>query len=83
MDQLTVPTGYGGVVLAGVGSWDELTWCSSRLLIGDVISCDVCGRWLPGEGDGGGGERCEMEAGGSLDHWFVYGEKYHVRSSDC
>lgn len=63
-----VRTHYGGVVLSGVGSGDQLLRRSSRLLVGDVISCDVCGRGLPGEGDGGGRQRGELEVGGSLDH---------------
>ena len=73
MDQLH--TRYGGVVLAGVRAWDELSWCSSCLLVGDVISSDVCGGRVPSEGDGGGGQRCELEAGWSLDHWFIYKEE--------
>lgn len=65
--------------MAGMGSWYELSWSSSCLLVGDVVSCDVCGRWLPGERDRGGGKRCELEVGGGLDHWLSYEEKYHVR----
>lgn len=64
------PTSYDGVVLANVGLWDELLRGSSSLFIGDVVSGDLCGRRLPGEGDGCGGQRCKLEAGRSLDHGF-------------
>lgn len=77
---LQTHTRYGGIVLASVGSWTELPWSrSSYLLVCDGVSCDGCGRWLPGEGNGGGGNRCELEACGSLDHWFSYEEICHVR----
>lgn len=64
-------TRYGGVVLAGVGLLDHVSRSSSCLLIGYVVSRDVCGRRLPGEGDGVGGQGCELDVGGSLDDWFT------------
>lgn len=60
---------YGGIVLATVGSWEEFLWCFSWLFIGDVVSCDVCGRWQPGEEHRRGGHRRKLQVGGSLDHW--------------
>lgn len=56
--------------------WDEFSRCTSGLLVGDVVPSDVCGRRQPGEGDGGGGYRFELEVGGSLDHWFSCEEKH-------
>lgn len=53
-----------------MGSWDELPRCSSCLLVGDVVAVDGRGRRLPGEVDGGRGQRRELQVGGSLDDWF-------------
>lgn len=61
-----------------MGSWDELTRCSSRLLVGDVVPGDVCGGRLPGEGNGGRGQRCELQIGGSLDNWFNCGGEFRT-----
>lgn len=63
-----------------MGSWDELLPPSSaRLLVCDVVSGDLRGGWLPGEGDGGGGDRGEPEVGGSWDHRFSWKQTGHVR----
>lgn len=53
-----------------MGSWDELSGCSSCRLVGDVVASDGRGGWLPGKVDGGRGQRCELQVGGSLDNWF-------------
>lgn len=56
-----------------MGSWDELSRCSSRLLIGDVVTGDGRGGRLPGKIDGGRGQRCELQVGGGLDNWLHCG----------
>lgn len=68
-------TGYGGVILACVGSRREHLRCSPCLFVGDVVPCDLLGGWLPREGDGSGSEECKQEVGGSLDHWLSCGRK--------
>lgn len=51
-------------------SRDELSRCSARLLVGDVVAGDGRGGRQPGKVDGGRGQRCELQVGGSLDNWF-------------
>lgn len=64
-----IRTRDGGVIDAGVWSWDEFPWGTSRFLVSDVISCDLGGGRLPGKGDGVGGQRRELQACGWLDSW--------------